>query len=186
LRASGREASANLPFKVTNDTLEISLVEDRFLLGGAEEKRSATEIVDPAGHTLGVIVDQSDEAIAEERIVTASDAEVVLDVGGGLLEVEGVEVVADGDALVEGLEGGEAEFVGQLRLAEEDEGEQGGGVHVVVEEKAELIEDIVGEEMGLIDDEEDGAALASQIGEGSVELREETGEAEGGLDLEGE
>jgi hypothetical protein len=44
----------------------MGLVEDRFLLGGPEEKRSATEVVDPAGHTLGVIVDQSDEAIAEE------------------------------------------------------------------------------------------------------------------------
>jgi hypothetical protein len=43
---------------------------------------------------------------------------MMLDVGGGLLEVEGRELVADGDALVEGLVGGEAELVGQVRLTD--------------------------------------------------------------------
>ena len=40
--------------------------------------------------------------------------------------------------------------------------------------------------MGLVDDEEDEAALAGEVGEGGVELGEEAEEAEGGLDLEGE
>lgn len=40
--------------------------------------------------------------------------------------------------------------------------------------------------MGLVDDEESVAALAGEVGEGSAELREQTGEAESRLGLEGE
>jgi hypothetical protein len=39
--------------------------------------------------------------------------------------------------------------------------------------------------VGLVDDEKGEAALASEIGEGSTELREETGKAEGRVSLEG-
>jgi hypothetical protein len=83
-------------------------------------------------------------------------------------------VVADGDALTEGFEGGETELVGEEGLAEEDEGEEGSGIHVVVEEETELVEEWRGEEMGFVDDEEDEAALAGEVGEGGAELREET------------
>jgi hypothetical protein len=109
---------------------------------------------------------------------------VVLDVSGGLFQVEGSEVVADGDALVEGFVGRKAEFVSQVGLAEEDEGQRGSGIHVVVEQEAELIQEVRGEEMCFVDDEEDVAALAGQVRERSVELREEAEEAEGGLGLE--
>jgi hypothetical protein len=40
--------------------------------------------------------------------------------------------------------------------------------------------------VSLVDDEESVAALAGEVGEGSAELREETGEAESRLGLEGE
>jgi hypothetical protein len=172
--------------QVEEDALEVLLIKDLLLLGGAEEERSATEVVDLAGDALGVIVDEGEEAVGEDGSLAADDAEVMLDVGSGFLEVEGFEVVADGDTLVEGLEGGEAEFVGEVRLAEEDEGEERGRVHVVVEEEAELVEEFWGQEMGLVDDEEDEAAFAGQVGEGGAELGKETGKAKGWFDLEGE
>jgi hypothetical protein len=40
--------------------------------------------------------------------------------------------------------------------------------------------------VGFVDDEENGTALAGEVGEGDTKLREETGKAEGGLGLEGE
>jgi len=160
-----------LTLEITDDTLEIGLIQDGFLLRGAEEERSTADIVDLAGHAFGVIVDEGQERIRKDRILATGDAEMVLDVGGSLLEVERFEVVADGDALVERLEGGEVELVGQVGLSDEDEGERRGGIHLVVEGETELVEDGVREEMGLVDDEEDGAALAGQVGEGGVELR---------------
>ena len=65
------------------------------MLGSAQEEGAAANIVDLAGHSLGVIVDATDETVAEDLVLAASDAEVVLDVTGGLLEVERVEMVTE-------------------------------------------------------------------------------------------
>jgi hypothetical protein len=43
---------------------------------------------------------------------------------------------------VEGLEGSEAEPVGEVGLAKEDEGKERSRIHVVVEQEAELIEEV--------------------------------------------
>jgi hypothetical protein len=178
-----RKESTELAFEVTEDTFEVRFVQDLFVLGGAQEEGTTTDVVDLAGHTLGVVVDAGDEAIAEELALVASNAEVVLDVTGGLFQVEGFEVVADGDALMESLVRGEAEFVGQVRLAEEDEGDEGSGVHLVIEQEAQLVEEFRREEVSFIDDQQDVAAFASQVVEGVAELREEADEVEGGFDL---
>ena len=69
---------------------------------------------------------------------------MVLDVTGGLFEVKGAEMVTNSDALVESLVGGEAQLVGQVGLTEEDEREQGGGIHLVIEQETELVKDVCG------------------------------------------
>ena len=111
---------------------------------------------------------------------------MVLDVGDGLLEVKGAELVTDGDPLMEGLIGGEAEELGQVGLTKQDQGEQGGGVHLVVEEEAELVEDVGGQAMGFIENEQEIAALAGQVGEGGAKLRQEAVEGVGRFDLKGQ
>jgi hypothetical protein len=93
-------------------------------------------------------------------------------------------MVADGDALVEGFIGRKTKLVSQVRLAEKDEGEGRSGIHLVVEQEAELVKELRGQEMSLVDDEEDETTSARQVREGGAELREQTEEAEGGLGLE--
>ena len=137
-----KEASTNLAFEIQDDSLEVSLVEDVLALGSTQEEGSATDVVDLAGHALGVVVDAAEKAIAEELALILGDAEVVLDVASGLLQVEGFEVKTDGDALMEGLVGGKTEFVGQVGLTKKDEGDEGSRVHVVVEQEAELVEQL--------------------------------------------
>lgn len=127
-----------------NDPFEVRFIEDLFGLGRAEQESAAADVVDLAGDALGVVRDASQETIAENLRLGAGDAEMMLDRGEGLLEVKGAEVIADGDALVEGLVRGEAEELSQIRLTEQDQGEQGGGVHVVIEQEAELVEDVGG------------------------------------------
>jgi hypothetical protein len=175
-----------VPVKIEKNTFEVRLVEDLFVLGSAEEEGAAADVVDLASNSLGVVVDAADEAVAEDLGLGIGDAEVMLDVSSGLCEVEGAQVVADGDALAEGFEGGETELVGEIGLAEEDEGEERSGIHVVIEEETELVEELRREEMGFVDDEEDEAALAGEVGEGDTELREEAREAKGRFDLEGQ
>ena len=175
-----------MTFEVEDDTLEVGFVEDRFLLGGAEEEGGTTEVVDLAGDALGVVVDERDEAIGEDGVLAAGNAEVVFDVGGSFLEVEGFEVVADGDTLMEGFVGSEAELVSQVGLTEQNKGDEGGGVHVVIEEEAELVEDVGGQEVSFVDDQQGIASLAGEVGEGRAELGEEAGETKSGLGLKSE
>ena len=133
-----------MPLEIENDPFEIGLVEDLFLLRGAQEESAAANIVDLTGYSLGVIVDAADETVAKDLVLAASDAEMVLDVTGGLFEVEGAEMITDSNALVESLVGSEAQLVGQVRLTEEDEREQGGGIHLVIKQETELVEDVCG------------------------------------------
>jgi hypothetical protein len=180
------EALRETTFEVKDDALEVGLVEDRLLLGSAEEESRAAKVVDLASDALGVIVDGGEEGVGEEGVLATGDAEMVFDVGGSLLEVEGFEVVTDGDALVEGFVRRETELVGQVRLAEEDEGDQGSGVHLVVEQEAQLVKEFRWQEVRFIDDEQDVATLACQVVECGAELREETHKAESGFDLQSE
>jgi hypothetical protein len=175
-----------LSFQVEEDPLEVGLVEELFAFGGPKEKGVATEIVDLASDPFGMVVQARDEGIREKGLLVAGQTEVMFDVSGGFLQVEGGQVIADGDALVKGLVGGKAEPLGQVGLTEEDEGQQRSGVHLLVEQEAELVEEIRREEMGLVDDEQDVAAFAGQVEEGDLELGEEAREGEGGFDLQGE
>jgi hypothetical protein len=175
-----------LTFEVEDDALEVRFIEDLLALGGAEEERATAEVVDLASDTLGMIVDASEESVTEESALATSDAQVVFGIACGFLQVKGLEVETDGDALVEGFVGSETELVGQVRLTEEDECDQGSGVHLVVEQEAQLVKELRWQEVRFIDDEEDVAALAGQVVEGRAELREETHKTKGRFDLESE
>jgi hypothetical protein len=175
---------ADPSFKIQKDTFEVGLVKDLFLFSSAQQESAAAHVVDLAGDAFGMIVNSAHKAVAEEWALAASDAEVVFDIAGGLFQVEGFEIVADGDALVEGFIGRKTKLVSQVRLAEKDEGEGRSGIHLVVEQEAELVKELRGQEVSFVDDEEDETTSARQVREGGAELREKTEEAESGLGLE--
>ena len=56
-------------------------------------------------------------------------------------QVTGLEVVANGDVLVEGLVGSKAEIVGQIRLTEKHQGDVGIGIHFLAEQEAQLVKE---------------------------------------------
>ena len=80
--------------------------------------------------------------------------EQVGEVGGDLVAGQGGQVVADDDALVEGLVDGHGEPAAQLGLADEEQAETVLGVHLVVGEEAEVFEDVAAEVLRLVDDED--------------------------------
>jgi hypothetical protein len=175
-----------LTFEVKDDALEIRFVEDLLALGSAEEERAPAEVVDLASDALGMIVDASEEPITKDLSLVTGNAQMVLDVASGLFQVKGFEVETDGDALVKSFVRSETELVSQVRLAKEDESDQGSRVHVIVEQEAQLVKELRRQEVGFIDDEEDVATLAGQVVESGAELGEETHKAESGLNLQGE
>ena len=124
--------------KVKQNTLEVGFIEDSFVFSGPQKQGSATDVVDLASDAFSVVKEGGDKTVTEELTFKSGDAEVVFDVSGGFLEVEGGEMIADGDALMKGVVGGEAEFVSQVRLTEQDQGQVGSGVKIVVEQEAEL------------------------------------------------
>ena len=77
--------------------------------------------------------------------------------------------------MVEGGEGAEAEALAEGGLADQDEGEGGGGVHLGVGEQSELFELVGVEEVGFVDDEHDPSSPFGDFG----------GEGVGGLGDEG-
>ena len=133
-----------MTIEVKQNPLEVSFVKDFLVFGGAQEQGCSTEIVDVAGDAFGVIKEGGDKGVTEKLALKASDAEMMFDIGGGFFKIERPEVVTDGQALVKGPEGGKAQLVGQVGLTEQDQGQLGGGVEVVIEQKAELVKEIRG------------------------------------------
>jgi len=115
----------------------------------------------------------------------------MFDVASRLLQIERRNLVARQpevarDALVERLVGGEAELMGQLGLTEQDEGDERSGIHLLIEQETKLIEELGGEQMALVDDEQNVAPLAGEFGQGTLQLGLELEKVVGGLDLESE
>ena len=133
--------SAELSFEVEDDAFEICFIENLLAFGGTEKESATTKVVDLARDALGVIVNASQETVTEDRALASSDEQVVFDVTSGFLEVKGFEVEADGNALVEGFIRSETELVSKVRLTEEDEGDQRSRIHLVVEQKAQLVKE---------------------------------------------
>ena len=108
--------SSKLPILIVDDSFEVSFIEDFFVFSDGQQESTATDIVDLARDPLGVVVEAGDKTLAKDLILRAGHAQLMFDVGDGLLEVKGAEVVTDGDPLMEGLVGGEAKELGQIGL----------------------------------------------------------------------
>ncbi len=129
-------------------------------------------------------MDGVEKAIAKNSPLAAGDKEMVLDVADGVFQVERGEVKRDANALAKGVEGSKAKFESQVRLAEEDEQETRGGVHVGVEQEAELVKEGRGELVGLINDKNGTPAQTVSVVEGIAELGEHCAKIKSGFNLE--
>ncbi len=82
------------------------------------------------------------------------DAQPVLHVGGCLLLIERIETRAHGDSLSQLPQPGSGEVAIQLGLARQDDLEELAVADLEVREETDLLEDLVSQVLGLIDDEE--------------------------------
>lgn len=100
-----------------------AFVNDALLVKHAGQEGGGAEEVNLARDTFGVIEDATEGIVAEKLpTLKAGDLDVVLDVGNAVLQVEGLEMVTDGQALVESLVASQAEGVAQSGLADQEEG----------------------------------------------------------------
>jgi hypothetical protein len=78
-----------LIFEIEDDPLEVGFAQDPLVLGGGEEERATTEVVDLAGSALGVAIDTRQEAWAEDRAPAAGDVQMLSGVACGFLRIKG-------------------------------------------------------------------------------------------------
>src|SRR3972149_1917398 len=81
-----------------------TLIQDLFLVDQASHEGRGADLIDAARDALGVFEDALQGIVGEERTsLEPGDLRLMLDVADGFLQVEWAEVVAHGQALVEGL-----------------------------------------------------------------------------------
>src|SRR6185437_6081727 len=132
---------------------------DDFLAGGVGgDEGGDGEVVDAPGLPSGGLVDLGDGVVGEQVAVAAGQGQVVADVAGGLGGGHAGHLVADGDPLVEGGEHAELDHAAQGGLADQDGGERGPAVHVVVGEHPDRLQLGVVQQVGLVDDDDRGAS----------------------------
>ncbi len=94
--------------------------------------------------------------VVEEGFLGTGELEVMKDIVFGFIRGETGHMETHGDSLAERLHDGEVHNPSEIGLTAEDEDKGVIGVHFKIGEKAEFFEGAGLEEMGLIDNEEDG------------------------------
>src|SRR5439155_5754481 len=121
-RGRGRGGSLADQF---GDGLPGAVVVDQGLAGaGGGDERGDGGVVEGAGEPQAGLVQPRDRVVGEEGVGPADQGQVVAQVLGGLPEVHRRELVADGDALVQGREDPHPQLPGQGRLT--DQGQSAG------------------------------------------------------------
>ena len=132
------------------------------VIGGGElgarerrrEQRVMGEQIDLAREAAGGLVDRFFGGGIEERDLGAGEAEAMREIAGELLAGERGHVIADDDALGERLVDRHGEAPPEFGLAEQEQAEARLGIHLIVGEQAEILEDIGAEVVRFVDDED--------------------------------
>jgi hypothetical protein len=149
------------------------------LVADGFDQRSDAEVLDGPEASLGKAEDEVDGIFAEGGMGQAGEVELLVDVAGEGGVGEEVELGGVSDAALEVELGPELEGGVEGGLADEDEvvvlGE-------VLEHEAEFVEGFDGQEVGVVDDRDDGPAPAVLgAGFGDEAVRAVTGGPAGGL-----
>ena len=144
----------------------IGFIQDGLVFSKANEQAVEADAIELASDAVAELMSGVDESIRERAALHANRPQVMFDVGGRLSQVEGWDVIADLDALVEGFEALEMEGVAQFGLADKNEGEGRSGVHVGVEPEAQFVQQAVAEQVSFVDDDQGATAALGEVGQG--------------------
>src|SRR5207302_4899548 len=160
--------ACSVPAQLGGGPLGTGVIHDVLVVGRGGDEGGGGGVVELAGQAVGQPVQAGDGVVGEQRLVSPGQAEVVAQVGGGLGQVHGLDREPGGDALVQGGEDPHAELAGQSRLAEEDPGEGRRRVHVLVGEQPQFLQLGRGEQVCLVNHEDDPAVALGLLGRQQV------------------
>ena len=114
------------------------------------------EVIDETGYAFSLLKDFNDGVIGKQRVGSASDSEVMGDIGFGLTAVQTGEVIFEIDALIKGFHGIEVDGFKEIGLSGEDKIERSLRIDFKVGEQSKFFEGFGGQQLCFIDDEESG------------------------------
>ena len=112
------------------------------------------EEIDLAREAAGGLVEGLFGGGVEERDLGGGEAQALREIAGEFVARQRGHVVADDDALGERLVDGHGEPAPEFGLAEQEQTEPGLGIHLVVRQEAEILEDIGAQVVRFVDDED--------------------------------
>ncbi len=139
--------------------------DDGALLARGGEHCAAGEDAGSPEYPSRALVKRRNGVVGKELGLSAGDVEMMGDIGGNVIALEGGEVAAAHDARSEGPGSVEEELVDEGGLSREDHGEEGSGVGVDLGEGMELGEDIEAEVVSFVDDKDRDLLLGGEVGE---------------------
>ena len=126
------------------------------LVVGGGVQGDVGEPVDASGQSVAGQREGLEGVGLEDRDVGAGDAQAVRDVVFDLRAFEGVDMASHDNALVEGFVYPHGEALAQFAGADEQQAQARITVHAEVGEQAQLLESLVGEVVGLVEDQQRG------------------------------
>ena len=112
------------------------------------------------------LMDRRDGFIAEEVLLTPGDLQMMGEVGGHVITLQGLEVSSSHDAGREWARGVEQELVHEGCLAAQDHGQQRAGIEIALSQGMEFGEDFQTHQMGLVDEKQGDLLLGGDVAEG--------------------
>jgi hypothetical protein len=131
---------------------DVALDELALLLGGLAERRGGKAVDVPHG-TEGGLVEQADRLGGKQLALAAGALQTEAKVLGGVLGDERLDLEAVMDARVQRAVAPQGKAVAELGQADEDEREQRAAVPLVVEQDVEVVEGVLVQEVGLVEEE---------------------------------
>ena len=120
---------------------------------GGRDERVMREEIDLARQAGGRLKERFVGRRLKERDLRARQAEPMGEIAGEFVAGERGHVMADDDTLPEGLMDGHGEAAPQFRLPEQHETESVLGIHLVIGQEPEILEDIRAQVVGFVDHE---------------------------------
>ena len=117
---------------------------------GAIDESCSGNVVNDSRQTTALSGDSLDGGWREDRERTPRELQMVFNVRTDFLRKQGPVPVADNDALFKWLELHKAELINEVRQANETEDVRVFGVHVEVEQQADVVEEGVGGQVHLV------------------------------------
>lgn len=87
------------------------LVQDSLLIQHTGQEGGGADEVNLARDAFGIVKDAAEGVVGEEGALKAGGPDVVTDASEGVLQVQRLEMIANGQALIESLVGGQAKDV---------------------------------------------------------------------------